>query len=80
MIDVLHAIPPLTTFEPRTELMADHQPQSTREKGVRCPRCNSTDIPVKFTRHYGQRSKQTRECKHCKKRFGVWLSIIPDVD
>ena len=49
-----------------------------RSEGVRCPLCSCGDIPVQFTRHYGTRTKQTRECRNCKKRFGTWLTVIAE--
>lgn len=75
----LQAIPEIVTFQPRIAVMDEQPPpEKIRTEGVRCPRCSCGDIPVKFTRHYGQRTKQTRECQHCRKRFGTWLTVIPE--
>lgn len=76
----LQGIPNIDTFPPRIAVM-EQEPcpaEDTRDKGVRCPQCSCAHVPVMSTRHYGERTKQARECRHCGKKFATWVTLIPE--
>lgn len=43
--------------------------------GIVCPNCNCSHLPVRYTRHRGNRTIRYRECRHCGKRVITYEEI-----
>ena len=74
------AAPP--SRQPMTESPApDNTRSATRQPlcqmiGIPCPKCNSTNTPVKYTRPRGRTRRRVRRCLDCQAQFCTTESVV----
>ena len=59
-----------------TDMTQGHQPEESKQQGIRCPWCGSRHLPVSYTRHRNQRIVRVRKCSHCDRRVTTYEKVF----